>query len=139
MTIKQNAEKLYKRVNIFILSCVGKDGYRLTKAVIPDKYRESIDEIYFCTNTSSRFSVEISKNPKASIYFYTRKLILKGCMLKRKMEIVSDLLIKKKHWQEKFKNAYPEKLYTNTDFCLLKFTPKVGRFYSRYRVEDFVF
>ena len=139
MTTKQNAEKLYKRVNTFILSCVGEDGYPLTKAVVPDKYRESIDEIYFCTNTSSRFSVEISKNPKACVYFYTRKLIWKGCMLKGKMEIVSDLLIKKKHWQEKFKNAYPEKSYTDPEFCLLKFTSKVGRFYSWYRLEDFVF
>ena len=139
MAAKQKAEKLYKGVNTFILSCIGADGYPLTKAVVPDKYRKSMDEIYFCTNTSSRFSVEISKNPKASVYFYTRKLIWKGCMLKGKMEIVSDLLIKKKHWQEKFKNAYPEKSYTDPEFCLLKFTPKVGRFYSWYRLEDFVF
>jgi len=139
MTTKQKAEKLYKCVNTFILSCIGTDGYPHTKAVVPDKYRESIDEIYFCTNTSSRFSTEINKNPKASVYFYSRKLIWKGCMLKGKMEIVSDLMIKEKHWQKKFKNAYPEKSYTDPEFCLLKFTPEVGRFYSWYKLEDFVF
>ena len=137
MTTKQKAEKLYKRVNTFILSCVGIDGYPYTKAVVPAKYRESINEIYFCTNTSSKFAAEISKNPKASVYFYSRKIIWKGCMLKGKMEIVSDLNIKKKYWQNKFKNAYPEKSYTDPDFCVLKFITESGRFYSWYKLEDF--
>jgi len=97
MTIKQRAEKLYKNVNTFILTCIGADGYPLTKAVVPGKYRESINEMYFCTNTSSKFAAEINKNPKASVYFYTRKLIWKGCLLKGKMEIVSDLTLKEKY------------------------------------------
>jgi len=108
MTTKQKAEKLYKKVNTFILTCVGADGYPLSKAVVPGKYRELIDEMYFCTNTSSNFAAEISKNPKASVYFYTRKLIWKGCMLKGKMEIVSDMAIKEKYWQNKESgNYYP--------------------------------
>ena len=137
MTTKQKAEKLFKTVNTFILTCVGTDGYPLTKAVVPGKYRELINEMYFCTNTASKFTAEISKNPKASVYFYSRKIIWKGCMLKGKMEIVSDLIIKKKYWQNKFKNAYPEKSYTDPDFCVLKFVPKSGRFYSWYKLEDF--
>ena len=137
MTIKEKAEKLHKTVNTFILTCVGTDGYPLTKAVVPGKYREIINEIYFCTNTSSKFTAEINKNPKASVYFYSRKLIWKGCMLKGKMEIVSDINIKKKYWQNKFKNAYPEKSYTDPDFCVLKFVPEFGRFYSWYKLEDF--
>ena len=137
MTAKQKAEKLYKKVNTFILTCVGTDGYPLTKAVVPGKYRESIGEMYFCTNTSSKFTAEINKNPKASVYFYSRKFIWKGCMLKGKMEIVSDLAVKKKYWQNKFKNAYSEKSYTDPDFCLLRFIPETGRFYSWYKLEDF--
>jgi len=137
MTTKQKAEKLFKKVNTFILTCVGSDGYPLTKAVVPGKYRESINEMYFCTNTSSKFAAEIIKNPKASVYFYSRKLVWEGCMLKGKMEIVSDLAIKKKYWQEKFKDAYPEKSYTDPDFCVLKFAPETGRFYSWYNLDDF--
>ncbi len=129
MTTKQKAEKLYKSVNTFILTCVGADGYPLVKAVVPGKYRDSINEMYFCTNTASKFAGEISKNPKSSVYFYSRKLIWKGCMLKGKMEIVSDLAVKEKYWQEKFKDAYAEKSYTDPDFCLLKFVPESGRFY----------
>ena len=137
MTIKQRAEKLYKNVNTFILTCIGADGYPLTKAVVPGKYRESINEMYFCTNTSSKFVAEINKNPKASVYFYTRKLIWKGCLLKGKMEIVSDLTLKEKYWQNKFKNAYQQKSYTDPDFCLLRFIPEAGRFYSWFKPEDF--
>jgi general stress protein 26 len=137
MTTKQKAEKLYKKVNTFILTCVGTDGYPLTKAVVPGKYRESINEMYFCTNTSSKFAAEINNNPKASVYFYSRKLIWKGCMLRGKMGIVSNLTVKEKYWQNKFKNAYSEKSYTDLDFCVLKFVSEAGRFYSWYKVEDF--
>ena len=137
MTIKQKAEKLYKKVNTFILTCIGSDGYPLTKAVVPGKYRELVDEMYFCTNTSSRFTAEIIKNPKASVYFYSRKLVWKGCMLKGKMEIVSDISVKKKYWQNKFKGAYTEKSHTDPDFCVLKFIPETGRYYSWYKPEDF--
>jgi len=137
MTTKQKAEKLYKKVNTFILACVGTDGYPLTKAVVPGKHRESINEMYFCTNTSSKFVAEINNNPKASVYFYSRKLIWKGCALKGKMEIVSNLTVKEKYWQNKFKNAYPEKSYADPDFCVLKFVSEAGRFYSWYKLEDF--
>jgi len=137
MTIKQTAENLYKKVDTFIITCVGADGYPLTKAVVPGRYRETINEMYFCTNSSSKFAAEISKNSKANVYFYTRKIIYKGCMLKGEMEIVSDLAIKEKYWLNKYKNAYPQKSYTDPDFCLLKFIPKVGRFYSGFKLSDF--
>jgi len=95
MTAKEKAEKLHEKVNTFIIYCIGSDGYPLTKAVVPAKYRESLNEIYFCTNTSSKFVSEISNNPKSSVYYYSRKIIwYKGCLLKGNMEIVSDMSIK---------------------------------------------
>lgn len=137
MTVKEQAEKLYKSVNTFILSCVGEDGYPLTKAVSPGKSREGLNELYFCTNTSSKFAKAITVNSKSSVYFYSRKLIWRGCLLIGNMEIITDVTLKKKYWQSKFKNAYAEKSYTDPDFCLLKFTPVSGRFYSWYKPEDF--
>ena len=137
MTVYEKAEKLYKNVGTFIISCVAVDGYPLIKAVIPGKHRFSIKEIYFCTNTSSKFAYEIGQNSKASVYFYSKLLIWKGCMLKGNMEIVSDMEIKSKYWQKKFKDAYPEKSYTDPDFCLLKFVPICGRYYSWYKIDDF--
>lgn len=94
MITKDKSENLYRKVNTFILTCIGWDGYPLTKAVVPGKHRESLDELYFCTNTSSKFVSEIRENTKSSVYFYTRKLAWKGCLLNGDMEIVTDMGIK---------------------------------------------
>ena len=134
---REKAESLYRSVNTFILTCVGADGYPLTKAVSPAKYRESLNELYFCTNTSSKFVDGIKQNSKASVYFYSRRLIWKGCLLKGDMEIVTDMSIKEKYWQSIFKNAYPQKTFTDPDFCVIKFVSKSGRYYSLYKPEDF--
>ena len=138
MTPKEKAEKLHRKVNTFILTCIGEDGYPMTKAVVPGKHRESLNELYFCTNTSSKFTEAIAKNAKGSVYFYSRKLLIwKGCMLKGNFEIVTDMTIKQKYWRNMFNGAYPEKAYTCPDFCLMKFTPTSGRLYANYNVEDF--
>ena len=137
MTAKEKAEKLYKQVGTFIICCTGDDGYPHIKAVVPGKHRLSLTEIFFCTNTSSKFAHEIRCNSKASVYFFSKRLIWKGCMLKGAMEIVSDMSVKSQFWQKKFKNAYPEKSPADPDFCVLKFIPVSGRFYSWYKPEDF--
>ncbi len=138
MTTRQKAEKLYKQVNTFMLTCVGKDGYPLTKAVSPAKHRESINEIYFCTNTSSRFADAIAENPKGNVYFFSRKLVWEGCLLKGDFFIVTDMSVKEKYWQSQFKNAYPEKSVTDPDFCVVRFVPAAGRYYAWFKPEDFV-
>lgn len=138
MTTIEKAEKLYKNVDTFMLSCVGADGYPLTKAVVPGKYRESLKELYFCTNTSSKFATEINKNPKAGVYFYSRDESWDGCFLKGNMEIVTDMNIKEKYWDDEYKDAYEQKSFTDPDFCLLKFVPMTGRFYSDFELRDFI-
>jgi general stress protein 26 len=138
MTTIEKAERLYRKVNTFFLSCVGSDGYPLTKAVVPGKHRESLREMFFCTNTSSRLATEISRNPKSSVYFYSRKIFwFKGCYLKGSMEIVTDMGIKEKYWQDFYKNAYPQKSFTDPDFCVLRFTPVSGRLYGDFKLSDF--
>lgn len=137
MTTKEKAIKLHKKVNSFIISCVGYDGYPLTKAVSPAKYRDGIKEIYFCTNTSSKFVAAIKSNSKANVYFYSQKLLWEGCMLKGNMEIVEDMSVKERFWINAFKNAYPEKSFTDPDFCVLKFTAYSGRYYSMFKPRDF--
>jgi len=139
MTSWQKAEKLHKKVNTFFLSCIGKDGYPLTKAVVPAIHRESIREIYFGTNVSSKFAQAITENPKSGVYFYTKKMILiwTGCYLKGEMEVVTDMALKEKYWDWKYKSAYETKQYTDPDYCLLKFTPETGRLYANFKIEDF--
>ena len=138
MTAKEKADQLHKKVKTFLLSCVGSDGYPLTKAVVPGKHRASLSELYFCTNTSSNFVAAVSENPKSSVYFYSRKLILwKGCYLKGDMEIVKDTHIKETFWDKKYAGAYEEGSFTDPDFCVLRFTPHSGRFYANFTIADF--
>jgi len=139
MKSMQQAHKLHQKVSTFILSCVGADGYPLTKAVVPAIHRESLSELYFATNTSSKFAAAVSQNPKASVYFYSRKLIFvwKGCYLRGEMEIVTDMAVKERYWDKKYKGAYESGAFTDPDYCLLKFTPKSGRYYANFKIEDF--
>jgi general stress protein 26 len=133
------AEELFKTIETFILSGIGEDGYPLTKAVVPAKHRESLTELYFITNTSSKFATAVSQNPKASVYFYSKDVSWDGCYLKGDMEIVTDLTVKEKFWDETFKEAYAEQSFTDPDFCLLKFVTRTGRLYSDFQLEDFSF
>ena len=138
MTAREKAEQLHKKVNTFMLSCIGADGYPVTKAVVPGRYRESLRALYFCTNTSSKFVAEISQNPKGNVYYFKRVLMsFKGCLLKGDFEVVNDMGIKETYWQNMFKQAYEQKSFTDPDFCVLKFTPNSGRFYANFAIEDF--
>jgi len=121
MAVKEKAEKLHKKVKTFMISCVGGDGYPLIKAVVPAKHRSSLNEIYFCTNTSSKFVQAISHDSKSSVYFYTKTPVLwQGCMLKGDMEIVADMNVKEYYWDDKFKDAYPEKSPTDPEFLCIE-------------------
>jgi len=138
ITPKEKAFKLHKSVKTFILTCVGEDGYPLTKAVVASKHRDSLNEIYFCTNTSSKFTTAITANPKGSVYFYSRKLFIwKGCFLKGDFEIAEDMAVKQKFWNNLYKGAYEGKAYTCPDFCVLKFKPTAGRLYANFSIKDF--
>lgn len=136
-TIKM-AEILYAKVGKIIVGAIDEEGFPYTKAVI--KHRKSINfsEIYFCTNTSSRFTKLIIGNQKASIYFCDATSYL-GCYLKGKMEICQDIDIKNQYWLEEFASAYPEGNVDDPDFCLIKFTPREGRYYSMFKKHDFKF
>jgi len=118
MTPKQKAERLHRKVNTFFISCVGEDGYPLTKAVVPCKHRESLSELYFCTNTSSKFAAAVAENSKAHVYFYSRKLIVwQGCSLKGDMEIVMDMKIKERLWDNKYKGLMSKELLLTPIFA----------------------
>ena len=137
MTTIERAENLYKQVDTFILSCVGEDGYPLTKAVVPGLHRDVLKELYFATNTSSKFAAAVTKKPKGSVYFYTREKDWEGCFLKGDFKIVTDMAEKEKYWNEEYKEAYEQQHFTDPDFFLLKFVPVEGRFYSGYALDDF--
>jgi general stress protein 26 len=135
------ANQLHQKVKVFIVSCVDQNGFPLTKAVVPAKYRESIENLYFCTNTSSRFVTALKINSNGSVYFYQKKLVgvWRGCYLQGHFEIINDITLKQHFWDDKFKGAYEQGTYLDPDFCLLKFTPINGRLYANYTLENLTF
>ena len=138
MEIKEQAEKLQKRVKKYILCAIDSEGYPTAKAVLPSKDREHLGDLFFVTNTNSNYVRDILKNSKASVYFFN-PILFKGCLLKGEMTICNDRAVKAKLWKSSYKSAYPnpEQTYDDPDFCVLKFRAIHGRFYSMFKTFDF--
>ena len=137
--IVQTVNALYKKVHKFILCGIDDDGYPTAKAVLPSDNRDSITEMYFATNTSSKYVDQIKKNDKSSVYFFD-PIFFKGCLLKGRMEICEDMIIKEKLWKNGYQSAYPqgkELRFRDPDFCVLKFIPRSGRYYFMFKTQNF--
>jgi general stress protein 26 len=57
-------------------------------------------------------------------------------MLKGKMEVLEDAGSKEMIWRDG-DTTYYSKGVTDPDYCVLKFTAQVGRYYSNFNSEDF--
>lgn len=138
MEIREQAEKLLRGVKKFILCAVDSDGYPTAKAVLPSKSRESLNKIFFVTNTHSDYVKNIIRDNKASVYFFN-PILFKGCLLKGEMMVCNDLSTKAKLWKNSYKSAYPnpEQTYNDPDFCVLEFRAIHGRYYSMFKTADF--
>ncbi|BAL01661.1 hypothetical protein OBV_44620 [Oscillibacter valericigenes Sjm18-20] len=138
MEIREQAERLLRGVKKFILCAVDSDGYPTAKAVLPSKRRESLDKMFFVTNTHSDYVKNIIRDKKASVYFFN-PILFKGCLLKGEMMVCNDLSIKAKLWKNSYKSAYPnsEQTYNDPDFCVLEFRAIHGRYYSMFKTADF--
>lgn len=138
MEIREQAQKLLKKVRKFILCAVDEDGFPTAKAVLPSKMRDSLEKIYFVTNTNSNYVRDITRNNKASVYFFN-PIFYKGCLLKGEMSVCNDTDIKSKLWKDSYKYAYPEpdKKFNDPDFCVLEFRASKGRYYSMLKKTDF--
>lgn len=135
----RDAEKtignLIDKIGVSILSSVDEEGFPNTRAMLPPRKREGIKSIYFSTNTSSAKVKQYTANPKACIYFFDKRFY-RGVMLKGTMEVLQDSASKEMIWQSGDTMYYPLGV-TDPDYCVLKFTAKVGRYYSNFKTEDF--
>ena len=138
MEIRNQAQKLFKKVRKFILCSIDQEGFPKAKAVLPPKIRDNLDKIYFVTNTNSNYVRDITRNNKASVYFFN-PILYKGCLLKGEMSVCNDIDIKAKLWKNSYKCAYPEpeKTFNDPDFCVLEFRATKGRYYSMLKTTDF--
>ena len=132
---EQTIGNIIDRQGIAFVSSVDNEGFPNTKAMLHPRKMDGIKHIYFSTNTSSMRVGQYKKNQKASVYFCDKRFF-RGVMLKGTMEVLEDSESKEMIWEEGDKMYYHQGV-THTDYCVLKFTAQVGRYYSSFKSEDF--
>ena len=140
-----NLEKIKRFIGkrkVAFIASVDKEGFpnmkaMLFSATLCSQQMEGLKTFYFSTNTSSIRVQQYRENPKACIYFYRKGLIkYQGVMLMGTMEVLEDEEIKKECWRFGDKMFYPKGV-TDPDYCILKFTATVGRYYCDLKTESF--
>ena len=130
-------EKFIDKQKVSFISSIDDDGYPNTKAMLRPRKREGLKTFYFSTNTSSLRVKQFTVNPSACIYFYHKGLInYTGVMLKGSMEVLTDEESKKMIWKRGDTRFYKNGI-SDPDYCVLKFTSAVGRFYRNLSTENF--
>lgn len=126
---------LIDKQGVSFISSIDAAGFPNTKAMLPPRKREGIQVFYFTTNTSSMRVTQYRENPNACIYFCDKRFF-RGVMLKGTMEVIEDSAIKEAIWQDGDTMYYPKGV-TDPDYCVLKFTATVGRYYSNFKSVNF--
>lgn len=117
--LKQNCLKLMETTDLTYLSTIGEDGFPYIRAVMnlrnsknyPDlveifnQHRDDF-QAYISTNASSNKVKHISANDAVSIYYCHPKK-RHGLMLAGRSEVVSDLKLKHRIWQDDWDMFYP--------------------------------
>ena len=126
---------LIDKQGVAFISSIDKNGYPNTKAMLPPRKREGIKTFYFTTNTSSMRVNQYYEDPKACIYFCDRRFF-RGVMLIGTVDVLTDNKNKEMIWQPG-DTMYYSKGVTDPDYCVLRFTAREGRFYSKFKPENF--
>ncbi len=128
--------KFIKKQKVSFIASVDEDGFPNVKAMfVPRKIEGNC--FYFSTNTSAVRSQQFIKNPKASIYFFSKGLFkYEGIMLTGTMEVLQDDKTKQEIWRTGDTMFYKQGV-TDPDYCVLKFTAIKGRYYCDLKTESF--
>lgn len=119
------------------LSYVDNSGTPITKAMLAPCEREGSNVFWFSTNTSSNKVACLRANPKASIYFVDR-IFFRGLSLMGTVEVLESAEAKERIWR-KGDEMYYHLGVTDPDYCVLRFTAHSGRYYNKFKSEDFTF
>lgn len=126
---------LIDKQSVCYISSVDSDGFPNTKAMLKPRKYDGLEYIYFSTNTSSMRVAQFRENPKCCLYFCDKRFF-RGVMLVGTVEVLEDSAHKEMLWQEGDTMYYPEGV-TDSDYCVLRFTTIKGRYYSKFKSEDF--
>jgi len=137
--IKCEIRKLCENSTINYLASINEDGFPQMKAMLTMK-QSNMTAHYFSTNTSSLRKAQLSKNPKASVY-YCDPGGFKGALFTGTIEVRTDREIKARLWREGDEMYYPKGI-DDEDYCVFKFTAETVNFYdgdgnnATYKIEE---
>jgi len=132
---EQTIGNLIDSQSVAFIASVDADGFPNLKAMLTPRQRVGIRQFWFTTNTSSLRVSQYRENPQAAIYFYDKRFF-RGVQLLGTMEVLTDSATKEEIWRDGDTRYYSGGV-TDPDYCVLKFTAKRGRFYSKFSSEDF--
>ena len=127
--------RLIDAAGVSIISSVDEAGFPNTKAMLPPRHREGLQQLFFTTNTSSLRVKQYAANPKACVYFFDKRFF-RGVMLRGTMAVLQDSKSKRMIWRDGDEMYYPQGV-TDPDYCVLQFTTQDGRYYSHFKSENF--
>ena len=132
---EQTLGKFIDRQSTAFIGSLDADGFPNIKAMLAPRQREGLRVFYFTTNASSLRVRQYRHNPQACVYFCDRRFF-RGVMFRGGMEVLEDMESKSAIWREGDTLYYPLGLL-DPDYCVLRFPAESGRFYSKFRSEDF--
>ena len=126
--------ELVNRSEIAMLGTIAEQGHPEIRALLKAE-TESLKKIWFSTNTSSKKVEQLSRNPKACVYFVD-SVKFKGLMLVGTCEILQDPESKRRIWHEGDEKYYPLGV-TDPDYSVLLFTAEWGKYYQKLTTTTF--
>lgn len=130
------------------LTTIDSNGYPITRAMFNLRNEEQFPEfkeffnslsnkfdIFISTNTSSSKTGHIKMNPKICVY-YCEPEEFKGVMFGGKVDIIDDIKVKQNIWLDWWTRYYPKGL-EDSDYTLLRLTPKTAQFYYKLQKVQF--
>lgn len=117
-----------------IVCSVDENGFPNAKAMFKMEH-EGLKTFLFSTNTSSMRVQQFLQDDKACIYFLGQSKI-NGLMLKGKMQVRTDHVIKAKLWADGCEIYYPLGI-DDPDYCVLEFTAENGNYYYNLSKHKF--
>lgn len=124
--IKEDIINLVECSRDAIACSIDENGYPNAKTMFKAR-NEGIYTFWFSTNTSAIRTGHWLERPNACVYFVDTTGF-HGLMLTGQMQVCTDNETKQAFWKQGDEQYYPLG-YTDTDYCILRFTADKGNYY----------
>lgn len=127
---RAEALALVEASTVAILGSNGPDGHPWIKGMLKLE-TEGLTTVWFSTNTSSRRTGQLRKDPRASVYFVDMS-DYRGLLLLGELETLTDRASRERLWRQGFEIYYPSGI-DDPDYTVLRFTATSANYYHGLR------